>query len=152
MAPMMPVGPQAGGPPPPPQGMGQTPGMTGNPSPPAPASAPSPGSQGSTQGSAFGANPVGLSGSPDPRAVLQKAMILRNSGAISEQQFQLIMMKLGMAQQSKLSTPPGGPVSTTGVPGAGPPAPTPAPPPGASPGGPAPISGAAGNPSPQWAM
>lgn len=88
----------AGGPPPPSQ-QGQ------------PLSAPPPDlANAPSQGSALGGSPVGLGGNPDPRAILAKAELLLKSGAISPQQFQMIIAKLGVGVGSKGATPaPTGP-------------------------------------------
>lgn len=86
------------------------------------------------QASALGGSPVGLSGASDPQSVLAKAQLLLKSGAITQQQFQMILAKLqapqggarpggGAPAPGQLGQPPGSPLSTTGVPGAGPPPP-----------------------------
>lgn len=112
---------QAGGPPPPSQ-MGQPAG-----GPPSLANAPG-------QKSALGGSPVGLGDSPDPMAILAKAQLLLKSGAISPQQFQMIVAKLGIGTGSKGATPvPTGPAGQM---------------PGAPQGMPQPQGGPP--PSPQW--
>lgn len=116
----------AGGPPPPPQ-MGQPPG-----GPPTLGNSPN-------QASALGGAPAGLSGSPDPQAILAKAEQLLKSGAISQEQFQLIVAKLGLGKGPQGAQPGAPPLSTTGVPGGGPPVMQP---PQGGPGGPP--------PSPAW--
>lgn len=118
----------AGGPPPPPQ-MGQPQG-----GPPSLATAPG-------QASALGGSPAGLSGSPDPQAILAKAEQLLKSGAISQEQFQMIVAKLGLGGGQQGAQPAPGPLSTTGVPGGGPAAGGVAPSPAAPQGPP---------PSPAW--
>lgn len=87
------------------------------------------------QGSALGGSPAGLGGSPDPMAILARAQQLLKSGAISPEQFQMIVAKLGLgggSQGAAPQTPPAGIPSST-PPSAG------APPPGP-----------AAGPSPQW--
>lgn len=72
------------------------------------------------QGSSLGGSPAGLGGSPDPRQILAKAELLLKSGAISQQQFQMIVAKLGMGGGPQGARPAPGPLTTTGVPGGGP--------------------------------
>lgn len=118
----------AGGPPPPSQ-QGQ------------PLSAPPPSlANAAGQGSALGGSPVGLGGNPDPKAILAKAELLLKSGAISQEQFQMIVAKLGLGGGPQGAKPGAPPLSSTGVPGAG--APEAAPPPMSAP----------QNPSPQWSQ
>lgn len=100
----------------------------------APLSQPAPGlASAPGQNSALGGSPVGLGGSSDPTSILKKAQLLLKSGAISEQQFQMILAKLQGGQGAKPGMPAGppgaspSPLSTTGVPGGGPPVGGPAP-------------------------
>lgn len=119
----------AGGPPPPSQ-QGQ------------PLSAPPPDlANAPSQGSALGGSPVGLGGNPDPRAILAKAELLLKSGAISPQQFQMIVAKLGLGGGKQGAQGAPAPLSTTGVPGGGPAA-------GGAP--PTPLPQGGPPPSPQW--
>lgn len=73
------------------------------------------------QASALGGAPAGLSGSPDPQAILAKAEQLLKSGAISQAQFEMIVAKLGLGKGQQGAQPAPAPLSTTGVPGGGPP-------------------------------
>lgn len=93
------------------------------------------------QNSALGGSPVGLSGSSDPRQILAKAQMLLKSGAITEQQYQMIMAKLGVGG----GKPGGAPGAAPGAPPQGAPMGA-APPMGAPQGGP-PMGQP---PSPQW--
>lgn len=47
------------------------------------------------QGSALGGSPVGMSGPGDPIALLKRAQLLLRSGAISMQQYEMIVARLG---------------------------------------------------------